>query len=626
MPMMQSRPDPCQNCRNHHSRCDSIKPKCLRCQRSGRECVRRSSRLRFRHGSSARYDHEFSKDQVWLSSSNNGSATYEYIDETPHLAPSYTQSPVPVCSPELNDHRRNVSLSIPTVPIGTTGTESVAASSDPTHSEIPKSPLNQDFIDSVPTGNRNIELPQSTTGYQSLGPLHSPRFSRDCGISPSTSASYDAGAGSHWNFLASSDNARQLMSRSPCDIQEESSWSICPPLLIRQHTVRPRFDIQEACLMKYFVENLAKWFDLCDPKRHFTNTVPQRAFSCPPLLNAVLATSARHLSTLPRNHQNSIIAKFCHPRFLKLGEETSLQYHNKCIAHLRSLSEDPNSIMNEDLFAAVVVLRFYEEIDAPLISLGFANETGLRGLQVFIEAQATSALSSPGLRQAAFWVGFRQEILMAFLQQRSFRLPLGICDSYRSWDPAPDHVWANRLMIFCADVLQYCFSSYHPRSTAQYEELINFHTRWLELRPRSFSPIYYREPDRRKGEVLPEAWYLADCHIVGIQNMDLAMILLTVYNPNMPRLGLGQQDAARSMDEKIKAIVLEICGIAMSNRQSPPAFLTATLAITMCGDRFTDLVEQQALLNVLIETDRDNAWPTAAMQKKLRETWGWERR
>lgn len=168
-------------------------------------------------------------------------------------------------SPESNDHRRHVSRSIstdvhiPTVPIGTTGTDSVATSSDPTHSEIPKSPLNQDFIDSVPTGNRNIELSQSIAGYQSLGPPHFPRFSRDCGTSPSTSASYDAGAGSHWNFLASSDNARQLMSRSPCDIQEESSWSIFPPSLTSQHTVWPRFDIQEACLMRYFVENLAKW-------------------------------------------------------------------------------------------------------------------------------------------------------------------------------------------------------------------------------------------------------------------------------------------------------------------------------------------------------------------------------
>lgn len=263
---------------------------------------------------------------------------------------------------------------------------------------------------------------------------------------------------------------------------------------------------------------------------------------------------------------------------------------------------------------------------APLISLGLANETSLRGLLVFIEAQAMSGLSSPGLRQAATWVGFRQEILMAFLQQRPFRFPLSICDSYRSWDPAPDHVWANRLMIFCANVLQYCFGDYHPRSVAQYEELINFRTRWLEHRPRSFSPIYYREPDRTKGEVLPEAWYLADHHIVGIQYMELAMILLTVYNPNMPRLGLGQNEAARSVDTKIKAIVLEICGIAMSNRQSPPALLTATLAITMCGDRFMDPIEQQALLDVLIKTDQDNAWPTAAMQTKLKEAWGWEKR
>lgn len=51
----------------------------------------------------------------------------------------------------------------------------------------------------------------------------------------------------------------------------------------------------------------------------------------------------------------------------------------------------------------------------------------------FIQAQEASALSSPGLRQAAFCVGFRQEFHLALFQQRPFSLPLDIYDSYRLW-------------------------------------------------------------------------------------------------------------------------------------------------------------------------------------------------
>lgn len=214
---------------------------------------------------------------------------------------------------------------------------------------------------------------------------------------------------------------------------------------------------------------------------------------------------------------------------------------------------------------------------------------------------------------------------MAFLQQRSFRLPLTFCDSYRSWDPAPDDIWANRLMIFCADVLRFCFSDNSTQGHIRYEELIDFPRKWLKYHPRSFAPTYYREPDRTKNEILPQLWYAEDCHVAGIQHMILAMILLTVYRPDVPRLGLGQREAMMVMDSNIKSMVLEICGIATSNRQCPPSLLTATIAITMCGDRFIDPLEQQALLNVLIETDQDNAWPTASMQATLKKAWGWER-
>lgn len=41
------------------------------------------------------------------------------------------------------------------------------------------------------------------------------------------------------------------------------------------------------------------------------------------------------------------------------------------------------------------------------------------------------------------------------------------------------------------------------------------------------------------------------------------------------------------------------------------------------GDLFTDRLEQQALLEVLMKTEVDLAWPTATSQEYLRERWGW---
>lgn len=41
-----------------------------------------------------------------------------------------------------------------------------------------------------------------------------------------------------------------------------------------------------------------------------------------------------------------------------------LHYHNECIADLRHLASEPDAVMDEELLAAVVILRFYEELDS----------------------------------------------------------------------------------------------------------------------------------------------------------------------------------------------------------------------------------------------------------------------
>jgi hypothetical protein len=159
---------------------------------------------------------------------------------------------------------------------------------------------------------------------------------------------------------------------------------------------------------------------------------------------------------------------------------------------------------------------------------------------------------------------------------------------------------------------------------ARYKELVAFDALWAELAPASFMPIYAREPDRSRGEVFPELWYLNDCHVAGVQHLEIARILLAVYNPNIPRLGPGQRAATRDMDRDLKSIILRLCGIALSNQHSPPGLITASVAIAMCGDRFTDRAEQQALLAVLVKLEDEHAWPTHATQKFLKEAWGWD--
>lgn len=118
-------------------------------------------------------------------------------------------------------------------------------------------------------------------------------------------------------------------------------------------------------------------------------------------------------------------------------------------------------------------------------------------------------------------------------------------------------------------------------------------------------------------------WYLNNCHVAGLQFLELARISLTVYNPNLPRLGPGQRTAIGSVDREVRSIILRLCGIAFSNQHSPPGLVTASVAIGMCVDRYTDRLEQEALLGVLVKLEGEHAYPTTSRRKLFKSAWGW---
>ena len=374
-------------------------------------------------------------------------------------------------------------------------------------------------------------------------------------------------------------------------------------------------------------------------------------------------------------------------RILGLTGETALYYHNECITALLQRSMNPQETRNEDLLAAATILRFYEEIDTPLRDDGQDSELFLRVMNIFIDAQIFNAplfphvtasgdetadlnvdhfsghailpspeniqsptfnISTPrsqtrssldetstkwraeGLTQAGFWVAFRQEIHSAFLKQRAFNLTISRSDAFGSFSTADDTVWADRLVNFCAEALEFCYGS---TKTAAVSTGQSAKERWLSLKqyektlsevlPSTFEPIYWREPDMARGEVFPDICYLSDCHVAGIQHVELARILLAVYDPTRPKLGPGHVNSTRLLNENLKRIVLRLCGIAVSNRKVPPALVTASLGIAMCGDYFEHRQEQEALMGVLDALEREHAWPVGDTREALRSAWGW---
>lgn len=233
-------------------------------------------------------------------------------------------------------------------------------------------------------------------------------------------------------------------------------------------------------------------FDLCDSRRHFANVVPPRAANCPTLLSAIFALSSRHLS---------LNAQF--------DPYASDRYHQACLKHLTTISNDSSALNDDNLLAATILLRTLEELDVPLI--GTDHEGHLLGIQLFMNTY-DSRVTPSSLRLASFWIGMRQEVTMSFASQRPVKIKLDHEFIDRSLLPADDDTWANRIVVHSAEVINYCFGSSGP-NRVHYQELVDYDQAWLRARPVSWLPIAYSAPDKSLDEVFPHIIYLN--HAVG---------------------------------------------------------------------------------------------------------------
>ena len=131
----------------------------------------------------------------------------------------------------------------------------------------------------------------------------------------------------------------------------------------------------------------------------------------------------------------------------------------------------------------------------------------LLGTQAIIRAQEENSVAT-GLRRAAYWAGFRQEIYISLTCQRPTQLSTQACNVDRTFRAADDCTWACRAVAHCGDVLQFAFGDERQRSS-RYQELVQDDLRWQEYRPASFDPFFVKE---QSGCDFPDIRLHADWH------------------------------------------------------------------------------------------------------------------
>ncbi|GMG04210.1 unnamed protein product [Aspergillus oryzae] len=387
-------------------------------------------------------------------------------------------------------------------------------------------------------------------------------------------------------------------------------------------------DLQEACLIRYFVEKLAHWVPFSPPlpSHDQSNAWPSQANE-----RTQLTAHSSTPQTETDTSRSQSPAEQC-----SAHEDSAIRYHNICISYLIEISKDPNEDYNEDVLTAATILRFYEQIDeAYLKAVQFIVHT--QNNDSFYAAQTihgpthdTNIHSSPAisLRQSACLIALRQEIWSAFLHQRPVRLPISPKNDYNAFPTTCDFIWANRILVWCADLLNFTFDSHtntkYPTQASRLEKwksLKAFETHWNNHKPLSYKPIYHVPPEPEKESYFPTIWLMNDSQVVAEQHMELARILLAVSNPGMQRLGAGAGALNRGLEAELRAITRRVIGLGLGNRAGPPALVTSAVGISICGEYFDDPGEREALVRFLVDLEFEYAWPTSAIVAALRSAW-----
>lgn len=186
----------------------------------------------------------------------------------------------------------------------------------------------------------------------------------------------------------------------------------------------------EMALLRHFVLDMSSWIDVTDRDRSFAVIVPQMALRNQGVMNAVLALSARHLSIVMPLHDNDASQS---------AKTTALQYYYQTLSYLQQEMRSIAFLTSNELLATVLLISTYEMIDGS----GRGWERHLKGV-FWIQRSQLIHGESEGLKQRIWWAWLRQDIWVAYREQRKILSYYSLtqeCSDLGFWELVDRAVW-----------------------------------------------------------------------------------------------------------------------------------------------------------------------------------------
>ncbi|KJZ72680.1 hypothetical protein HIM_07872 [Hirsutella minnesotensis 3608] len=463
------------------------------------------------------------------------------------------------------------------------------------------------YLTSPPGSSSNNNNNNNSTDYRP--PHHQHHHSSSgssIGVGHHPQHAYERGGGASDGRPASSPHSYAHSAGSPA--APTSSALVTQPG-IEPDPGFPLHDVQEACLLRYFVEEMSHWFDLCDEERHFQLVVPVRARKHPHLLDAIFAVAARHLSRLPQYKTAQGVILYHGQLLPQLTEHAAVEYMLKCIPALRQFHDMHDDDYRDSIITTAVILRQLEEIDSDAddaeghtLHPAVASRKQVNFLAIIDAVLRTlpsqTVFGQRSLMQAAYWMALRQEIFNSFTRREAPQLML------------PADFWhsasrANKVVMHLVQTAKWHWGAgpeHEWLRLVKQQEHIEHHVIHV------FRPMYRRAADKSRGEIFPTIWYGSNIEVTSVQLALIAKAVLVAENPSLRSPQASRADW-RLVENEVRVLLLDLCGIALCNPASPPALVQAALGIGMYSDFFTDRYERLAIRTVLERYRDTRAWP-----------------
>ncbi|KAJ5173464.1 uncharacterized protein N7500_001395 [Penicillium coprophilum] len=339
--------------------------------------------------------------------------------------------------------------------------------------------------------------------------------------------------------------------------------------------------LREAFLMRYFIQKLAPWADVCDIHSHFRTEVPKRALENKMVLQAILALSARHDAILAND-----------------SDWEASAYHGQCLQILIAALDQAETNCDENMLITVVILRIYEELE---------NKTDqkfhLLGSNRLVNLVTSSASS--------------------VVQYQPLQLDMQNYERSSMFHRDDDAACANRIIYHCARILKLCCGApAHIVRQDTWRQISDSVKEWNQTKPAIWQPIRYQASSVAASRPFPEVWMISPPAVVGMQYYHSACIFLTLSESQPPNMTDYERARSRRVKEKVIADhLVVVIGLSLSNESVENAYFMASHLLHRFGYCLRNVVEQEGSLQFLTRVEKVLGWRTSWMMRELEHQW-----